>query len=163
MDVVDSVELTEQRDNLAAKQTAPVAWVSDDLKCGRAWEVCDNKSRTSHSWSLVERGVWKEAIANHLHSKYGWLDHSQSHIGTIASATLQTIWDIGWRTYGLSGILNWSELIEIRPTVPLISTKTIAHNSQLPILLPSKIASFWRQAYILRAVLLTYGKKKVNI
>ena len=34
-DVVDSVQLTEQRVSLAAKQTVLVACVSHDLKCGR--------------------------------------------------------------------------------------------------------------------------------
>ena len=48
VDVVDSVELTEQRGSPAAKQTAPVACVSDDLKCGRAREVCDSKSTTPY-------------------------------------------------------------------------------------------------------------------
>ena len=33
MDVTDSVKLTEQRDGLTAKQTTPVACVSDLLKC----------------------------------------------------------------------------------------------------------------------------------
>ena len=40
---------------LAARQTVPVACVSDDLKCGKGWEACDNRSRTLHIWSLGKR------------------------------------------------------------------------------------------------------------
>ena len=60
VDVLDSVELTEQTDSLAAKQTIPMACVSGDLKCGRAREVCDKSKDIAQliTWRKrdVERG-----------------------------------------------------------------------------------------------------------
>ena len=47
----------------------------NDLKCVRDSGVCD-KLRISHSWSLGKRGAQKEAMVNHLHSKYSPQDHS---------------------------------------------------------------------------------------
>ena len=49
MDLIDSVKLTKQRDSLTAKQTTPVACVSDLLKCVEELEKSATTSPGHHT------------------------------------------------------------------------------------------------------------------